>query len=159
MKLLGTFRHGPATPRDPLKEPDALRTLTPDGRRLTRAAAHGVLSLEHDWSGLWTSPLPRARETAEILALALGLKRPRVASVLAPDSRPEDILAFAGRHRAPLLVGHEPSLSKAVLQACGAPHGNLKLRKAGLAVVKFDFGLGTLVSLLDPHQLRRLGRA
>ncbi len=61
---------------------------------------------------VWHSPLARSRETADLLALGLGLPAPRVLKPgLEPDDNPEgmaQLLAAEGRDIA--VVGHEPHL-------------------------------------------------
>jgi phosphohistidine phosphatase SixA len=62
----------------------------------------------------------------------------------------------------PLLVGHEPLLSSAVLLAVtGSPTGSLEMKKAGLAVVEIESGSarvrGMLKLLLSGAALRKLG--
>jgi len=53
---------------------DAGRTLTTEGRANTRAAAQAMRRLELDFDAIWTSPLVRARQTAEIVAEVLKKK-------------------------------------------------------------------------------------
>ncbi len=116
MRLL-LVRHGEAV--DPAEaRTDGQRWLTPRGRasvhRLAaRLAERGVLPRR-----LWTSPLVRAVQTAEVLAgaaLAAG-RNPdlRVASALAPDegssAELQQLLHTAAGEEPVALVGHEPSL-------------------------------------------------
>lgn len=116
MRLL-LVRHGEAV--DPAEaRTDGLRWLTPRGRiavhRLAgRLAERGVLPRR-----LWTSPLVRAVQTAEVLAGAAhagGLApEVRVASALAPDEGSSadllDLLLTGADEEPVALVGHEPSI-------------------------------------------------
>ena len=79
-------RHGPAVPRGTPGIEDDARPLTSDGRKRTRDAARGIRKLKLGIDGIWTSPLPRARETAEILAKALRLPAPEVSDLLRPGA-------------------------------------------------------------------------
>ncbi|MCC6738862.1 MAG: histidine phosphatase family protein [Planctomycetia bacterium] len=159
------FRHGPAVEPGTPGIPDDARPLTPDGRRRTRAAARGLASLRLGLDGILSSPLPRALQTAEILAKALGLPRPRTSELLLPGSPAERLLGAireAGGE-APVLVGHEPSLSAAVSLLAGAPRPlALQLKKAGMAFAAVDAlkprPRGTLLLLLTPAVLRGLAR-
>jgi phosphohistidine phosphatase SixA len=110
------FRHGPA-------EPGGRRLLSTEGRAKTRRAAEGLKRLGLGIDGIFTSPLARASETAEILGEVLGLK-PVVDDRLKPGGKPLE----AARGKCPVLVGHEPDLS-------AAAGGKLRLRKAGMALL------------------------
>ena len=69
MKLL-LIRHAAAVPRGTPGVPDAERPLTPQGKAEFRVAARGLARVTRRPDVLLTSPLPRARLTAEIAALA-----------------------------------------------------------------------------------------
>ncbi len=154
------FRHGPAAPQG--KSGDESRRLTADGRRKTRAAARGLKELGLGLDFIFTSPLVRAVETAEILAEVLGLSKPCVSEPLRPGTPPARLLAILGdsRRNSPILVGHEPTLSAAVSHLAGA--ARLEFKKAGMAFARVDAlaprPRGTLLLLLTPAALRRLSR-
>jgi phosphohistidine phosphatase len=114
---------------------------------------------------LLSSPLRRARETAE-LALSAGLAPSlELAEALAPGGEAlaalpawlESLEAPAGASPRLLLVGHEPDLSNLAARLIGAPPGSLELRKAGLAVLRLPRsaapGQATLRLLLSPRLL------
>jgi phosphohistidine phosphatase len=65
------LRHGQAGPSQPGESDDA-RTLTNEGREEMRRIARRLAALGIDVDVILTSPLPRAKETAEIAAEALG---------------------------------------------------------------------------------------
>jgi phosphohistidine phosphatase len=158
------FRHGPAAPPgEAVSQED--RPLTEEGVEKTRRAALGVKALDLGIDAVLSSPLRRALQTAEILAGALQLPGPKVAPALLPDVSAEKLLECLreAKAEAPVLVGHEPSLSAAVAALIGAPGtGAVQLKKAGLAVVQVDRRTprprGTLVLLLTPSALRGLGQ-
>ena len=163
---VGFFRHGPAVARGTEGVAEADRPLTSDGRKKTVQAAKGLRSLDLPFDAVYTSPLPRAMQTAEIVAGALQLKAPEVLDGLSPGGSPRRLLAGLRDLDAetPLLVGHEPLLSSAVLLAiCGASAGAIELKKAGLAVVELESSSararGTLKLLLSGAALRKLGKA
>jgi phosphohistidine phosphatase len=98
------IRHADAAPG----EPDELRKLTPEGRRSARElgerlAADGiVLDL------ILSSPLLRARETAEEIGRATGAEA-ATDDRLAPGAAAADVLAAVeGRGEAVAVVGHQP---------------------------------------------------
>ena len=162
----GFFRHGPAVPHGTAGIPDADRPLTPEGRKKTAQAAKGLRRLELGFDALYTSPLPRALQTAEILAEILRLPKPKILDALIPGTASGPLLKDVRglKDDAPLLVGHEPSLSMAVSRAvCGNAKGSFEMKKAGLAVVELHEDSsspeGTLWMLLTPSALRELGRS
>lgn len=163
---VGFLRHGPAVARGTEGVAEADRPLTPEGRRKTAQAAKGLRALKLEFDAIYTSPLPRAMQTAEIVAGVLQLGAPTVLDGLSPGGSPRRLLAGLRELDAesPLLVGHEPLLSSAVLLAiCGGAAGAIELRKAGLAVVEFEASSarprGTLKLLLSGRVLRGLAKA
>lgn len=162
---VGFFRHGPAVARGTEGVSEADRPLTPEGRKKTEEAARGLRELDLGFDVVYTSPLPRALQTAEIVAELLKLEAPEVLDGLSPGGSPRRLLAGLSdlEGESPLLVGHEPLLSSAVLLAVtGTASGSIELRKAGLAVVEFEAGSararGTLKLLMAGGVLRKLGR-
>jgi phosphohistidine phosphatase len=162
---VGFFRHGPAAPPGEGGVSEEERPLTEEGIEKTRRAARGVLALDLGVDLILSSPLRRARQTAEILAEALRGPRPRVSDRLLPDVSGAGLLeCLKGlKAEAPVLVGHEPSLSAAVAALIGAPEsGAIEMKKAGLAVVETGGPSprppGTLVLLLAPSVLRGLAK-
>jgi phosphohistidine phosphatase SixA len=106
-------RHAEAAPG----EPDELRPLTPAGRAVARDV--GVrLATEH-LDAVVSSPLLRARETAEHIAHAAGL-RPEADDRLAPGATADAVKsAIAGRGDTVVAVGHQPDCSAIVLALTG----------------------------------------
>ena len=165
MRLI-LFRHGPAGQRDAsIWANDSLRPLTGKGARRTEAAARGLRRQSTRWDLVLTSPYRRARETADIVARVLSCDRLEEGSELEPDG---DRAALFRRLQGEadsariVLVGHEPSLGEILGELCAGPGAYLPLRKAGAACVEFDAdvapGSGRLRWLLQPRQLRQLGR-
>ncbi|HEY8514534.1 MAG TPA: phosphohistidine phosphatase SixA [Candidatus Binatia bacterium] len=94
---------------------DEDRELTPEGRKKMKRAARGLVELEVTLQRIVTSPLVRARQTAEILGEAFPDVPIEVADALAPgvDERALTRLLngrYAGESVA--LVGHEPDLGE-----------------------------------------------
>ena len=127
------FRHGIAEERGgPTPEP--LRALTPAGIRRTTAVAERLALLGIRADQLISSPLVRARQTAEI-AVAAGLAgQLEIDGALAPDGDALALVRSSGSERL-MLVGHEPDLGQLACQVLGAPAGAITLKKAGLAVI------------------------
>lgn len=155
------FRHGPAVERGTPGIPDDERPLTPDGRKRSRRAARGLRSLGLGIDRVCSSPLPRAMETARILADVLGLPEPETLGALAGGGG--DVVGVLTNLDAacPVLVGHEPALSDAISRlVCGRGGGDYALKKAGLAVVEIlgagPRPRGRLLLLVPPAVLRGL---
>ena len=132
-RTLLLLRHGIAEERGgPIPEP--LRALTPAGRRRTTAVVERLAALKLTADRLISSPLVRARQTAEI-AVAAGLAPAlEMEGVLAPDGDPLPLVHGAAVERL-LLVGHEPDLGNLACRLLGAPAGVITLKKAGLVVL------------------------
>ena len=108
---LYVVRHAEAAPGDP----DELRALTPAGREQARRLGE-TLGVAFD--AVLSSPLLRARETAELIA---G-RAPEPDERLAPGATPHDVQSAAfGRGETVLVVGHEPDCSRAVAALGGGP--------------------------------------
>ena len=138
MKLY-ILRHGEAAePGDPKFANDADRPLTPKGVQRTKLLAYTLRQMEISLDAIFSSPLVRARETAEIVERSLRLHgRLEFTDHLAPSGDPEKLLAqLNGLRPAPeslLLVGHEPYLSSLIsLLSTGGPNLSLTLKKGGL---------------------------
>lgn len=92
-------------------EDDALRPLTPRGRDRMVTAARGLHRLFAP-EVVVTSPLVRARETADILLAEYGLHKARVSDALATGDNAQFLeeLDDIDADRV-MLVGHEPYMS------------------------------------------------
>ena len=97
--LLYLVRHAIASPRSP-HDPggDFERALTPEGLKKMRRHADALRRMRMAPREIWSSPLVRARQTAEILAAGLdGGAAVVVTDALRPDSTPDDALAAIER--------------------------------------------------------------
>lgn len=109
------IRHGHAVDEAPGLG-DAGRWLSAKGRKTTRKVARWVAeSDKRRPATIWTSPLVRAVQTAEILAAEVRYKGElQACAQLSPGHDPGDLIKLLGSQsiQGPLaLVGHEPSLS------------------------------------------------
>jgi phosphohistidine phosphatase len=163
------MRHGIAVTADqPGIESDSERPLTAKGTKRMRRAARGLRRLGISFDALLTSPLVRARQTAEIVADALGLEAQlEEIPELAPQSSVDHLISRLTRFQDKehvLLVGHNPLLGHAAsFLIAGKKEISLEieLKKGGLCRIEID-GLppgtpGTLHWFLTPKQLRQLG--
>src|SRR5688500_17166369 len=109
MELL-IVRHAPAVERGTGGYADDDRPLTEEGEKKFRAAARGLARIFPKPDLILTSPLPRARQTAEIAAKAWGGGALTVAPPLAGGSI-RDLGALLAAHSEAervALFGHEP---------------------------------------------------
>ena len=110
---LFVVRHAEAAPGDP----DELRPLTDAGRAAARALGDRLAGEAVD--AVLSSPLLRARETAEAIARAAGLEA-EADERLAPGADADDVReAVAGRGEVIVAVGHQPDCSEIVLALTG----------------------------------------
>jgi len=161
------LRHGIAQDvgRDGITR-DRDRPLTPRGHRRVQRVAEALKELEPDLDLILSSPLVRARQTAEIVVEVLGLERrleftPHLA-IPADSSRL--IQHLNGLRPTParvLLVGHEPHLGELTsLLTTGREGSVVTFRKAGLCrleVGSLQAGrCATIEWVLPPRLLCRL---
>lgn len=133
MKLY-LLRHGKADWPN-WEKPDDERPLTQEGKDQLAAVAKMLARLEIAPS-LFTSPLPRASQTADIAGKHLNQKV-RVDPLLSPGfdaGKLSKLLKdFSGSSL--MLVGHEPDFTRTIFQLTG---GETKLSKAGVALIELD---------------------
>jgi phosphohistidine phosphatase len=109
---LFVVRHAEAAPG----EPDDLRPLTDAG--LAAAHALGDVLAEENLDAVVSSPLLRARETADAIARASGLEA-TADERLAPGATADDVRAVARAGENIVVVGHQPDCSEIVLALTG----------------------------------------
>ncbi|GAB4522591.1 MAG: phosphohistidine phosphatase SixA [Anaerolineae bacterium] len=132
---------------------DHARQLTRDGAQRVVIAAKVMVKMDIKPKAIFSSPRVRARQTAEIVAEELGLivdireevnfdfDVPKIKTLIAPHGDHDDLM----------FVGHEPTLSLAVMDLTG---GNVEMKKGGLAMVELtsrDPLRGMLVWLIAPR--------
>ncbi len=133
---------------------DDERLLTDDGIAALRSAAPLWRRLNLRPDVVLTSPLARARQTADLFCEAIG-GEPTADDGLRPGASWGNLARAMSAHpdaRRVLFVGHEPDLSSAIAELSGA--GSVRMRKGSLACLEFygvpEPGAGELAWLLDP---------
>jgi phosphohistidine phosphatase len=153
------FRHAIAEERE---DDDFARKLTEKGIRKTRQAAAQLKPLGVKPTRLYTSPLIRARETADILAEALGITA-QVREELAPGfnlAALEQLVRDLETDDDLMIVGHEPSFSATISAFIGG--GRIDLKKGGMARINVTSTQpleGELVWLLAPKAFNTAGES
>lgn len=136
------IRHGIAELRENWNQPDFERPLTDKGRRKTEAVAEGLRRLEVTPTHLYTSPLTRARQTAEIIQKKLKIHKLLQTDLMRDDADPAAILPFLNEHEddaAVALVGHEPHVSELLgFLVTGEKISLTTFKKAGVAMLAGD---------------------
>ena len=145
---------------------DAERPLTAAGKDEARIAAAALAEMGAEISHIRSSPLTRARQTAEIVARTLDLTGElQCIDELKNDASTAALLRSLA-HIEPamglLLVGHMPSLSEHLAVLIGVKNADgLPLGKGGIACVELDqlrAGAGRLRWLMRQGQLRRIAK-
>lgn len=161
------LRHGIAEPREASTSmKDNERALTSEGERKMRRIAKGIKTMELSFDVILTSPFRRAKQTAEIVAGVLQLRKQlRILPALAAGEKTKDLVAALedplSTFEAVLLVGHEPDLSSLISRlVVGGPDMIMSLKKGGLCKLTLSsvrYGrCAVLEWLLAPSQLARI---
>lgn len=162
---LYVIRHGVAEPRGDAWSDDTKRPLTDDGMSRLRKSARGLVRLGIAFDVVMTSPLTRARQTAEIVASAFNARPPIVViDSLAPSGSYQALIADLekqGRRTRIALVGHEPAIGETAARLAGSRHP-FSLKKGAVCRIDVDAlppaGPGTLRWLATPRMLRSIGK-
>lgn len=160
MVELFLVRHGIAVPHGTPDIPDDERPLTPKGIKRMKQIARGLRRLKVDPERIVTSPLPRALETAQIVAEELDKEDVLEQADELRADRPAAAIKdwVLGRpERSLMIVGHDPAFSElAGLLAAGHSVGAaLPLEKGGVAALKSVVTGGMVVEWLAPPRLLR----
>lgn len=137
MKDIYVIRHGIADDASAYQGNDRERRLTKKGRERVNSVAKYLEYRHIRFDTVISSPLVRARETAEILNAACSRTRTLVISdLLLPDGSYDELIAFLNKlpDGQIAVVGHEPFLSGFVsycLSRSSIPF--VRMKKAGVA--------------------------
>lgn len=161
MKVL-LVRHAIAVDRETPGLSDHLRPLTEEGASRFRKSARAVAALLTA-DAVLTSPLLRAKQTAEILARHWPGIIIQEAESLGNGSREEFEAALTRlpKNATVAAVGHEPHVSEWTSDWLGAHNAAaFAFKKGGVALIEFDrfaeAGEGRLVFFLAPKALKDL---
>jgi phosphohistidine phosphatase len=149
------LRHGEAEPHD--ARPDEERVLTPRGEDQARAAGRALAALELTFQYVATSPKVRSLDTARLACAQLAGCEPVVHDELGSEFSADQALEIAyaaGEDRRVLLVGHNPDFEQVLHDLAGA---RVELKKGGIAGVRLEGRRATLIALLRPREIDRLG--
>lgn len=162
------LRHGEAGKRIPSGSKDSERPLTVAGQEEVAEIAGALAKLNVRIDFIVTSPLKRARQTAEAVAKVLKVKKSSMEdwNELKPEGRRLELYRKLSQFKPDssiLVVGHEPYLSTMVSEIVfdgGA--GRIVLKKAGLAKIMLAAfqpkARGELRWLLTPKHLKKVAK-
>jgi len=159
------MRHADAGQADSDRWPDdRQRPLTNVGRAEHARVAEALRRMGLRFDRILTSPLVRARETADITVRVYGdAPAPELTDLLADEAEPASTLTGLARVQAETLlcVGHEPTLSRlAALLVSRDGRARIEMRKSGVALIECPAplapGRGRLQMHLRPEELVRL---
>lgn len=144
---------------------DELRPLTEKGKKRMLQGSIGLSRLEPQVDYLFSSPLTRAVETAEIIAQAYPKATTSITSTLSPGGNRDQLveqLQAIPRDANVALVGHEPDLSELIAWFCtGSDFSFLRLKKGAACLLECIGQPGAASAemqwALTPKQLRSLG--
>lgn len=159
-------RHAIAVPHGTPGVAEDDRYLTEAGIEKMKEAAAGLLEIGAVPELVLSSPLVRARQTADILLDVFGKKiRSTLTPHLAPGGSREELYQQIRKHQelgSLMLVGHQPSLGEIAGEiAWGSCEHYVELKKGGTCAIDLDqlnpVPRGVLRYLLTPAILRRIG--
>lgn len=163
------LRHASAGTRRPNPVLDLKRPLDKEGKEQCLRLAHVLNAMKISFDAVYSSPLKRSLQTAQLVATETGYEAQIVTSpALAPAARFADFLQLvhqANEFENVLVVGHNPNLQTFLgsllvwpQREDKGPNGSLqiRLRKSSIARVSLDRGPATLTTLLDPRVVRTL---
>lgn len=136
---------------------DSLRELKKDGRSETKTMVKAFKDLFKEVDIVYTSPMARATQTAEVILKYFPKKQFEIMATLDSSSAVEDFinqargLNFKSTY---CFVGHEPHLSTSIARILGGRDGAIQLEKSGVAVLEGDsFSTLKLSLLVAPENL------
>jgi phosphohistidine phosphatase len=137
---------------------DAGRPLTEIGEVQAKAVGTALQARGVRLGMVVTSPLVRARQTAELILAQFRSERPvlQVAEELAPGGKPKQLARFLRKlgGEAVAVVGHQPDLGESTAWLIGSKKARIDLAKAGVALLACPDGPrkggGSLVWLVTP---------
>lgn len=139
------MRHGLAVERGtPGYDSDRERPLTSKGERKVRRVAEALMKVEVSFDAVFSSPLLRAQQTAEVLGDEMKAKpKVQLTEHLAPGGSAKELVSLLQHLSGPpqeiLLVGHEPDLGQLTsLLLTGGGGVTVVFKKGGIAKMAIE---------------------
>ncbi|HDR74332.1 MAG TPA: phosphohistidine phosphatase SixA [Methanoculleus sp.] len=161
------LRHGKAGTHVADQIADEKRPLSDTGAQEMEAIARWIAARRIPFDLVATSPMPRARQTAEIIVRACGIEQRLVEwDELAQGHDPSTVIARLQAECGPdacpsavMIMGHEPGLSALISHiVAGHTNAGIVLKKGGMARIR-EVSIspavrGQLTWLLTPGMMR-----
>jgi phosphohistidine phosphatase len=157
------IRHGIAAERGDEYPDDSKRPLTSEGIAALRKEAKALNALEIGFDHIITSPLARAKQTAEVFAEHLQTK-PSMSNTdaLAPAGSSAGVIQELAKHVKKgriALVGHEPNMGELAGRLIGS-RVPIEFKKGAVCRIDFEVlppkGVGHLRWFITPKMLRKI---
>ena len=160
------LRHGEAGRSSATVRDDSNRTHTAEGEKEIRQISKGIRDLGIKFDYIFSSPLLRARQTADLVSKTIASKNQvRELDELKPEGNKAHLcnkLSSLKQDSSVLIVGHEPYLSELVGGAISSGQCRIDLKKAGLARIRLTRVLqnlkGELRWLLTPIHMKKIAK-
>jgi phosphohistidine phosphatase len=157
------IRHGLAAERGDEWPDDTKRPLTHKGIARLRREASALNRLGVSFDQVLSSPLVRARQTAEVLAEGLAARPPlALIEALSPGGTTAQVIEELGKHarrKRIALVGHEPNIGELAAKLIGARLA-IEFKKGAICRIDVDTlppaRAGRLRWFLSPKMLRTM---
>lgn len=156
------MQHGPALPKD--QDPD--EGLSPEGRERIRASARALRKMDVRFDAVLSSPKKRSKETAAIVAKALGfpvdriIETTRVKAMTPPGETVQALSELKSAQRI-LVAGHLPSVAEvASFLMTEGPKATIQFEMGGCCRIDVEDPAkhsGRLRWYMTPDQLRLVG--
>ena len=161
------LRHGKAEERSQNISSDSKRRLTEVGKRDLQCIAKAISNLDIKFDVVISSPLVRAKQTADITLKQVKSKKKTITiwNELKPEIPVNETikkLATMKPTSSVLLVGHEPHLTMLIgaLISPDSNHVDISLKKGGFVHIRGFHEKsrisGSLLCILTPKQLKKL---
>jgi phosphohistidine phosphatase len=157
------IRHAVAEERGEKWPDDDKRPLSEDGIAKMKKAARGLAALGVTFDVVLSSPLVRARQTADIVSAAVA-GHPAIVIVdsLSPGAAYSALVADLEKHARKTriaLVGHEPGIGELAARLIGSRHP-FEFKKGGICRIDLDeippSGPGDLRWFVPPRTMRAI---
>jgi len=151
------LRHGQAEPQ---KTTDEARNLTERGRTDVVASINNSVVALSQLEEIWSSPLVRAQQTAQIVSDILSQQNKNITikttNFIAPESDPSELfdLLQDANVQSILLASHQPFVGKFLDLFCGDMIGTHSMDTSSLALIEYEIaaqGCGNLRWLRHIH--------
>lgn len=156
------IRHGLAAERGADYPDDSKRPLTAEGIAKLKKEVKALARLDVDFDLIISSPLVRAKQTAEVFAQAMASHPTLTLSdALAPAGTPAAVFQELAKHMRKAriaLVGHEPNIGELTARLIGTRTA-IEFKKGAICRIDFEVfppkGTGLLRWFIPPRMLRK----